>query len=236
MPWLAVFSTLCSRFATSYQDAGPGETRTRKRGAASVETAQPRLNQEQTLNYNKVLVVTTDQEKHILYRYVRVALDMDFPLVWQLSWPQDWYLEFSPAGPQVVQVQSTTTPNKMYAQNITRNSTTSVGSAIITSTPIKHSTTATQKSANTQPSSEPNGTDNGKQRGSFSQIHRALLVIHKISQTKCYKQSDTMCKLRFHCSFRWCAPFCLLCCPLRPLLLIGGKVSTANQDPPKEWF
>ena len=83
----------------------------------------------------------------------------------------DWYLKFSPAGPQVVQVQSTTTPNKMYAQNITRNSTTSVGSAIITSTPIKHSTTATQQSANTQPSSEPNGTDNishnGKQRGSF---------------------------------------------------------------------
>ena len=45
-----------------------------------------------------------------------------------------------------------------------------------------------------------------------------------------------MCKLRFHCSFRWCAPFCSLCWPLRPLLLIGGKVSTANQDPPKEWF
>ena len=134
----------------------------------SATSAQPRTNpQLQQGTFSN----TTDQEKHILYRYVRVALDMDFPLVWQLSWPQDWYLEFSPAGPQVVQVQSTTTPNKMYAQNITRNSTTSVGSAIITSTPIKHSTTATQQSANTQPSSEPNGTDNishnGKQRGSF---------------------------------------------------------------------
>ena len=58
----------------------------------------------------------------------------------------------------------------------------------------------------------------------------------KISQTKCYKQSDTIFQFSFHCSFRCCAPFCSLCCPLRPLLLIGGKLSTANQDPPKEWF
>ena len=58
----------------------------------------------------------------------------------------------------------------------------------------------------------------------------------KISQTKCYKQYDTSFQFSFHCSFRCCAPFCLLCCPLRPLLLIGGKLSTANQDPPKDWF
>ena len=70
--------------------------------------------------------------------------------------------------------------------------------------------------------------------GFFGDIH--YLSYKKISQTKCYKQSDTMCKFRFHCSFRWCPPFCSLCCPLRPLLLIGGKVSTANQDPSKEWF
>ena len=58
----------------------------------------------------------------------------------------------------------------------------------------------------------------------------------KISQTKCYKQYDTSFQFSFHCSFRCCAPFCLLCCSLRPLLLIGGKLSTANQDPPKDWF
>ena len=58
----------------------------------------------------------------------------------------------------------------------------------------------------------------------------------KISQTKCYKQSDTIFQFSFHCSFRCCAPFCSLCYPKRPLLLIGGKLSTANQDPPKEWF
>ena len=73
-----------------------------------------------------------------------------------------------------------------------------------------------------------------KQKNQIKPSH--YLSYTKISQTKCYKQSDTMCKLRFHCSFRWCAPFCSLCWPLRPLLLIGGKVSTANQDPPKEWF
>ena len=65
---------------------------------------------------------------------------------------------------------------------------------------------------------------------------RHYLSYTKISQTKCYKQSDTIFQFSFHCSFRCCAPFCLLCCPLGPLLLIGGKLSTANQDPPKEWF
>ena len=58
----------------------------------------------------------------------------------------------------------------------------------------------------------------------------------KVSQTKCNKQSDTIYQFSFYCSFRCCVPFCSLCCPLRPQLLIGGKFSTANQDPPKEWF
>ena len=58
----------------------------------------------------------------------------------------------------------------------------------------------------------------------------------KISQTKCSKQSDNIFQFSFHCTFSCCDPFCLLCCPLGLLLLIGGKLSTANQDPPKEWF
>ena len=70
----------------------------------------------------------------------------------------------------------------------------------------------------------------------YPALETHYLSLTKMSQTKCYKQSDTILQLSFHCSLRWCAPFCLLCCPLRLLLLIGGKVSTANQDPPIEWF
>ena len=70
----------------------------------------------------------------------------------------------------------------------------------------------------------------------FSKKTRHYLSYKKRSQTKCYKQSDTIFQLSFHCSFRCCTWFCSLCCPLRPLLLIGGKLSTANQDPSKEWF
>ena len=44
------------------------------------------------------------------------------------------------------------------------------------------------------------------------------------------------CKGHVYCSFRCSAPFCSLCCPLRPLLLIGGKLSTAYQDPPINGF
>ena len=51
----------------------------------------------------------------------------------------------------------------------------------------------------------------------------------KIGQTKCYKQSDNIFQFNFHCSLRCCAPFCSLCSG--HLLLIGGKLSTANQDP-----
>ena len=70
----------------------------------------------------------------------------------------------------------------------------------------------------------------------INDLARHYLSYTKISQTKCYKQSDTIFQLSFHCSFRCCAPFCSLCFPLSPLLLIGGKLSIANQDPQKNGF
>ena len=67
------------------------------------------------------------------------------------------------------------------------------------------------------------------QEGTFDHY----LSYNKISQTKCYKQSNITFQFSFHCSFRWCTPFCSLCCTLKPFfwwILIGCWKFSTNQQ------
>ena len=58
-----------------------------------------------------------------------------------------------------------------------------------------------------------------------------FLPCTKISQTKCYKQSDTLFQLIFACSFRWSVQFSYLCC-IHCWILRGCWKSKTDQKPP----